>query len=75
MKAEHILGTTVLAVVVAATPAALGGNFWQCSPDVTGDWFVEDNWTGGVPDCLDYTHIENGGTVEISAGDAAASCR
>src|SRR6202008_746924 len=34
-----------------------------------GDWFDSSNWCGGVPICLGFTCISNGGTAQIISTD------
>ena len=38
----------------------------------TGDWFGWTNWDSGVPLPCQNAYIDNGGTAQISAGDAVA---
>jgi T5SS/PEP-CTERM-associated repeat protein len=40
----------------------------------TGDWFVSSNWCGGVPICLGFACISNGGTAQIGPGTQANAC-
>jgi len=45
-------------------------NIWQGS---TGSWFAAGNWNGGVAGSSAVADINNGGTAQISSGNAAAS--
>ena len=44
--------------------------YWIGDPNNPGDWFDPHNWKGGVPTDQHWAYIDNGGTAEISTGDA-----
>jgi hypothetical protein len=52
------------AVIWAAAPARAGDAYWGVT---AGDWNDPGNWGGGVPGNNDSAHVENGGTVEVTA--------
>ena len=60
-------------LATAPLPLAADDTSWQHDPATPGDWFDEANWTNGLPHPQDYTKIENGGTAELTAGDAEIS--
>jgi autotransporter-associated beta strand protein len=41
---------------------------WQHSPDQADDWWVAQNWDGGVPTSGSTANIANGGTATIASG-------
>src|SRR5881394_2398842 len=60
----------LLALFVTSVPAFAQTTIWT---DATGDWFTPANWSAGVPDSSTTAQINNGGTAQIMASDAAAS--
>jgi T5SS/PEP-CTERM-associated repeat protein len=60
----------LLALLVTSMPAFAQTTIWV---DATGDWFTAANWSAGVPDSGTTAQINNGGTAQIMATDAAAS--
>ncbi|MGB2819828.1 MAG: hypothetical protein WBF17_02515, partial [Phycisphaerae bacterium] len=72
-RASVFLFPVLLAVVwSAALPASAGQTYWQHDPCTPGDWFDANNWTAGVPTAGDWAYVDNGGTAEISYGQAEA---
>lgn len=63
-----------LAVIAGLMPAADGAatTTWQYAPATPGDWFAAANWTAGLPDASSSAYVQNGGTVQIGAGQAVA---
>ena len=58
--------------LVAASPAPAGDTYWQVT---RGDWFVDANWTNGVPTAADDAYVgtaAKAGLAEITSGDAKA---
>jgi hypothetical protein len=73
----HLLRAVIPISVLAATRFASADSVsWQGG---VGDWLNANNWfdlSNGLdqtPGNSDYAYIENGGTAQISTGDAAAS--
>jgi uncharacterized repeat protein (TIGR01451 family) len=59
-----------LLAALALLPAAAGAQtVWT---GTTGDWFVDTNWTAGVPGSTGDAQINNDGTATIAAGGAVA---
>ena len=56
--------------VIFYSQALSADTVWQGS---TSSWFTGGNWTAGVPGSSGVADINNGGTAQISTGNAAAS--
>ncbi|HVF73346.1 MAG TPA: autotransporter-associated beta strand repeat-containing protein [Chthoniobacterales bacterium] len=61
------LGASLLLLLFAGAGYA---SYW-INPSV-GDWFISTNWDEGVPSQDTYAVVNNGGTILISAPNAAA---
>jgi hypothetical protein len=61
----------VAACAVPGLPA-YADTAWKLDPALSGDWFTAANWTAGVPVPAAAAIVENGGTVTLSSGTAAA---
>lgn len=63
------------AALLLLSPATVQGqtSIWQLAPPTSGDWFTAGNWSGGVPTASRLARIDNGGTVVVSSGSAAAN--
>jgi hypothetical protein len=62
------LSVAVLCTANAAIPVRAGDAYWGVT---AGDWNDPGNWGGGVPGNSDSAHVENGGTVEVTADTPA----
>ncbi len=62
----------IVLLTSAVVPARAENTYWQHDPSSPSDWFAPGNWTVGVPDSTDSAIIDNGGTADISSGQATA---
>lgn len=75
MKARrpaHSMGIGVMAAVVLGSVwtglARAQETWWQHDLAAAGDWFIDENWTNGVPTAAGHAYIDNGGTAYVSSG-------
>ncbi len=62
-----VLACLVIGGTVQAQPTA-----WTKAPGLPGSWFIQENWSNGVPTPELTAWIRNGGTAIVAGGDAAA---
>ena len=60
----------LLASCILRAAAADAQTLWA---DGTGSWFTSGNWSAGVPNAAVDARVNNGGTVQIFQGGAAAN--
>ncbi len=68
------LGIVAAVIVLTVALPARADITWTRSADVTGDWSVATNWSGGaVPTSTDNADVFNGGTASITTTADACS--
>ncbi len=75
-KKERSTGNLLVLCAISTIVQAVGdkgfATVWQHDAATPGDWFVDANWTLGVPTSEDGAVIDNGGEAQILYGKAEA---
>lgn len=69
MRCAAILGASAAFLLVAAHNAAAEFDTEWSNPSL-GSWFIDSNWSNGMPSEIDDVTIQNGGTALVAAPGA-----
>ncbi len=73
-KKERSIVNLIVLWAISTTVQAAGDKgdttVWQHDPATPGDWFVDENWTQGVPTSEDGAEIDNDGEAQILSGNS-----
>ena len=64
------IGGLVIFMLVSVGSVLGEATYWEHDPATAGQWSSDANWSDGVPTAAHTPYIGNGGTAEISQGEA-----